>query len=106
MNAFNFPNCLISYVIGSFAVSTCRTSVFLMVFVSRTTSEFWEYGIGDEEVGMKVLVTVVVVVTISFSKSSLPISYGWREFCVFYWNWNGCHREVKAEAGETATIFN
>jgi hypothetical protein len=78
MNAFNFPNCLMSYVIGSFAVSTCRTSVFLMVFVSRTTSEF-EYGIGDEDVGMKVLVTVVVVVTTSFSKSSLPISYEWRE---------------------------
>lgn len=60
---------LYTHDIGSLAVSTCRTSVFRMVFVSRTTSEL---GVNDDGDG-KYLVTVVVVV-MTFSRSSLPIS--------------------------------
>jgi hypothetical protein len=60
---------------GSLAVSTCKTSVFLIVLVSRTTSELGEKGTGDGVDGTNDLVTVVVVVvTMLFSKSSLPIS--------------------------------
>ena len=62
-------------MIGSLAVSTCKTSVFLIVFVSRTTSELGVNGEGD---GKRCFVTVVVVVCkILFSKSSfpLPMSY-------------------------------
>lgn len=59
-----------TYLNGSLAVSTCKTSVLRTVFVSRTISEF---GVNDDGDGIY-FVTVVVVVT-TFSRSSLPISY-------------------------------
>lgn len=61
---------------GSLAVSTCKTSVFRIVFVSRIISEL---GVNDDGDG-KYLVTVVVVV-MTFSRSSLPIS------CKLSTNW-------------------
>jgi hypothetical protein len=58
---------------GSLAVSTCSTSVFRTVCVSRTMSELGVNGVGD---GKTCFVTVVVVVaTTLFSMSSLPMSY-------------------------------
>lgn len=60
---------LVTHDNGSLAVSTCKTSVFRIVFVSRIISEL---GVNDDGDG-KYLVTVVVVV-MTFSRSSLPIS--------------------------------
>jgi hypothetical protein len=67
------------YVMGSFAVSTCKTSVFRMVLVSRTTSELGEKLIGDGVEGINLVTVVVVVVTRLFSRSSLPMSYSGRK---------------------------
>lgn len=57
---------------GSLAVSTCKTSVFLVDFVSRTISEL---GVSREGDGKACLVRVVVVELIMLlSNSSLPMS--------------------------------
>lgn len=64
-------------MIGSVAVSTCSTSVFLMVFVSRNTSEPGEYAMGDGDKGTRGYLVVVVATVVAralFSKSSLPMS--------------------------------
>lgn len=64
-------------MIGSDAVSTCKTSVFLMVFDSRNTSELGEYAAGDGDDGTRgyfVVVVVTVVAKALFSISSLPMS--------------------------------
>lgn len=57
---------------GSLAVSTCKTSVFLVDFVSRTMSELGVSRVGD---GKTCLVRVVVEeLKMLLSNSSLPIS--------------------------------
>lgn len=61
----------LAHVIGSVAVSTCKTSVLRIVWVSRTMSEFGVNGDGD---GIRLVTVVVVVVIMLFSKSSLPMS--------------------------------
>lgn len=62
----------LAHVIGSVAVSTCKTSVLRIVWVSRIISEFGVNGDGD---GIRLVTVVVVVVIMLFSKSSLPMSY-------------------------------
>lgn len=55
---------------GSFAVSTCKTSVLWTVLVSRTTSELGVIGDDDGKISFEGVVEVLT----KFSNSSLPIS--------------------------------
>lgn len=54
---------------GSLAVSTCKTSVLRIVFVSRTTSEF---GVNSD--GETPFTVWLEIDEMLFSKSSLPMS--------------------------------